>query len=166
VFNTWIAVQPSLASQFNTSGEVFDVDLTPDDTALRAVWTGFHDRDYEQHGAHGIVGYEAGYGQCADWQNFTLVSVGNVTEHTFAPNVSDGGICTWETVTPSSACRLQHNSTYCAVVRAIYADDLKGPRKKSDGIRVCTLGPTAGTVSVGIALKRAPPPDKACDANG
>ena len=61
------------------------------------------------------------------------------------------GQCTWQTITSASACTLPHDSTYCAVVRAKNAHGLWGARAKSNGIKVCSLGPIAGKVSDGVS---------------
>ena len=60
--------------------------------------------------------------------------------------------CNWngDTTTTTGApasCRLSHNSTYCIVVRAQNTHGLWGPRVRSNGIRVCLYGPTAGHVT-------------------
>lgn len=46
----------------------------------------------------------------------------------------------------SSTCRLVHNTSYCAVVRAINKHGIIGDRVRSNGVKVCTQLPVAGIV--------------------
>jgi hypothetical protein len=109
----------------------------------------------------GIAQYEAGVGPCAEWQAIALLDMGLARSHNFTRTVLPGASfdmngraaagCEWESVTPSAACKLPHHSTWCAVVRARNMHGLWGPRVRSDGVRVCTQGPTIGTVSDGTS---------------
>ena len=48
---------------------------------------------------------------------------------------------------PSSAsCRLTHNTSYCAVVRAVNIHGIQSERVRSNGVRICTQPPVAGVV--------------------
>ena len=46
----------------------------------------------------------------------------------------------------SATCRLAHNTSYCAVVRAINQHGLPGERVRSTGVRICSQPPVAGIV--------------------
>ena len=154
-----------------------DYDYTPEDRFMTAAWYGFNDSEYgvrhsgstpigeidSDHGWNsdgsviggleelGVSHYEAGIGPCDEWQSFALLPMDLNTSHSFGRTETVGS-CTWESVTTTSVCRLPHNSTYCAVVRAQNTHGLWGPRVRSDGVRVCTAGPTAGTVSDGVSV--------------
>lgn len=52
----------------------------------------------------------------------------------------------------SSTCLLQHNTTYCAVIRAINAHGLQSERRRSGGTRACLLPPLAGRVLLSLHL--------------
>ena len=154
-----------------------DYDYTPEDTFMTAAWYGFNDTEYgvrhsgsartgkidSDHGWDsdgsvidsleelGVSHYEAGIGPCDEWQNVKLLPMDLNTSHSFG-RTERSGSCTWESVTATSVCRLPHNSTYCSVVRAQNTHGLWGPRIRSDGVRVCTAGPTGGTVSDGVSV--------------
>ena len=122
-----------------------DADLTPDDTEIVVEWS-FNDTEY---GA--VQKYEAGVGPCAEAETLTLLPMGTAINHTFSRTQAPDGSCDWESVTTSSACRLAHNATFCSIVRAQNTHGIWGARVSSNGIRVCTLGPVAGTVSDGTS---------------
>ena len=154
-----------------------DSDYTPEDRFITAAWYGFTDSEYGvRHSGSGDTGeidsdhgwdsdrsvidsldelgvshYEAGIGPCNEWQSLTLLPMNLNASHNFGRTEREGS-CTWESVTTTSVCRLPHNSTYCSVVRAQNTHGLWGPRIRSDGVRVCTAGPTAGTVSDGVSV--------------
>jgi hypothetical protein len=154
-----------------------DYDYTPEDTFMTATWYGFDDTEYGvrhsgsartgkidlKHGWDsdgsvidsleelGVSHYEAGIGPCDEWQNVKLLPMDLNTSHSFG-RTERSGSCTWESVTKDQVCRLPHNSTYCSVVRAQNTHGLWGPRIRSDGVRVCTAGPTGGTVSDGVSV--------------
>ena len=161
----------------NSASFRVDSDYTPEDRFLTAAWYGFNDSEYgvrhsgsagtgeidSDHGWDsdrsvidsleelGVSHYEAGIGPCDEWQSFELLPMNLNASHNFGRTECEGS-CTWESVTTTSVCRLPHNSTYCSVVRAQNTHGLWGPRIRSDGVRVCTAGPTAGTVSDGVSL--------------
>ena len=161
----------------NSASFRVDSDYTPEDRFMTAAWYGFTDSEYgvrhsgsadtgkidsyrgwDSNGSVidsldelGVSHYEAGIGPCDEWQNFTLLPMNLNVSHSFARTESDD-LCTWESVTATSVCRLPHNSIYCSVVRAQNTHGLWGPRIRSDGVRVCTAGPTAGTVSDGVSV--------------
>ena len=161
----------------NSASFRVDSDYTPEDRFITAAWYGFNDSEYGvRHSGSGDTGeidsdhgwdsdrsvidsldelgvshYEAGIGPCNEWQSLTLLPMNLSASHSFG-RTERGGSCTWESVTTTSVCRLPHNSTYCSVVRAQNTHGLWGPRIRSDGVRVCTAGPTAGTVSDGVSL--------------
>ena len=154
-----------------------DYDYTPEDRFITAAWYGFNDSEYgvrrpgstpigeidsdngwDADGSKvdsleklGVSHYEAGIGPCDEWQNVTLLPMDLNTSHSFG-RTETGDSCTWESVTSTSVCRLPHGSKYCAVVRAQNTHGLWGPRVVSNGIFVCTAGPTAGTVSDGVSI--------------
>ena len=120
-----------------------DWDYSPEDQSLRIMWAGFNDPQYR------LREYEAGMGPCDEWETIPLLKMGLATSHNFSRIEDSPGSCTWESVTTSTACRLPHNSTYCGVVRVENEHHLWGPRRRTDGVRVCTLGPIAGVVRQG-----------------
>ena len=154
----WKLVDPALST-----GSSFDADYTPDDTRLVVLWQGFRDEEYEN-----IARYEAGFGRCAEWEELRLEDVNASTNLTAAPYVIPGTeTCVWSNLKcPScrSSCRLPHNSTYCAVVRAMNTHGLWGQRIRSNGVTVCTLGPVAGTVSDGVSGLYGEEMDFTCNA--
>ena len=163
----------------NSTSFRVDSDYTPEDRFITAAWYGFNDSEYgvrhsrsddtgeidSKHGWDsdgsvidgldelGVSHYEAGIGPCDTWQSFALLPMNLNASHSFGRTENKSkGSCTWDSVTATSVCRLPHNSIYCSVVRAQNTHGLWGPRIRSDGVRVCTAGPTAGTVSDGRSV--------------
>ena len=129
-------------------GHRVDVDYTPQDRLVIAVWWGFNDTEYglRSTAAEGEIDTDHG------WEHFSSLHAG-VTDiggrhdelgvshyeagigpcnawQSFAllpmdlalnhtfTRTESGGSCSWESVTTTSVCTLPHASTYCTVVRA------------------------------------------------
>ena len=124
-----------------------DVMWSNSPTTLSAAWAGFFDLEYNVS-----LTYEAGIGPCDEWQTLPLQLMGDAETVEFS--VASDAACALRPVDSSGvpaagACTLEHNQTYCAVVRAANPHGLFSARRRSNGVRVCLRNPSEGVVTTG-----------------